>query len=49
MNCTSRAAAFLVGAAAYTVETAVDLTQAVLAMPAAILTVAIPETRENET
>ena len=47
MSCASRTAAFLFGAAAYTVETAVELTQAVLAVPAAVLAVAVPEGREN--
>ena len=47
MSCASRTAAFLFGAAAYTVETAVELTSAVLAVPAAVLAVAVPEGREN--
>ena len=41
----SRVAAFLFGVTAFTVETAVELTQAVLAVPAAVLAAAIPEGR----
>ena len=41
----SRVTAFLFGVTAFTVETAVELTQAVFAVPAAILAAAIPETR----
>ena len=48
MSFLSRAAAFLSGTLAYTVETSVELTQAVLAVPAAILAAAVPETRENK-
>ena len=48
MNCASRAAAFLVGAAAYVVETWAETVLGALAVPAAILAAAVPETRENK-